>query len=157
MSLTHGPAIVTSGLLLYLDAANPKSYPGSGNFWYDVSGNGNIFGASAYTYPSIGGSGSQKYFTFVNNGTTINNIYSSTINVSTLSQAQYTRIGWFYLTGNNGAWSPIIQNQIGNNSDMGLTVSGNRLHFRQYTNSQASGTTIGDYGVSGITVINLNT
>jgi len=33
-----GPNIVTDGLVLYLDAANPKSYPGTGNTWYDISG-----------------------------------------------------------------------------------------------------------------------
>jgi hypothetical protein len=32
--------IVTDGLVLALDAANPKSYPGSGTIWTDVSGNG---------------------------------------------------------------------------------------------------------------------
>ena len=41
MSLAHNPRIVTDGLVLALDAANPKSYPGSGTTWYDMSGNGN--------------------------------------------------------------------------------------------------------------------
>jgi hypothetical protein len=41
MALHHNPKIVTSGLVLALDAANPKSYPGSGTTWYDLSGNGN--------------------------------------------------------------------------------------------------------------------
>lgn len=41
MGLSHSPSIVTSGLILYLDAANKKSYPGSGSTWYDLSGNGN--------------------------------------------------------------------------------------------------------------------
>lgn len=39
MSLDHGPAIVKSGLVLCLDASNPKSYSGSGTAWNDVSGN----------------------------------------------------------------------------------------------------------------------
>jgi hypothetical protein len=30
MGLTHSPQIVRDGLVLYLDAANSKSYPGSG-------------------------------------------------------------------------------------------------------------------------------
>ena len=34
-------AIITSGLVLYLDAGNPSSYPGSGTTWSDLSGNGN--------------------------------------------------------------------------------------------------------------------
>lgn len=33
--------IVYSGLTVYLDAANPSSYPGSGSTWTDLSGNGN--------------------------------------------------------------------------------------------------------------------
>jgi hypothetical protein len=33
--------IVTSGLVLNLDAGNSYSYPGSGTTWYDLSGNGN--------------------------------------------------------------------------------------------------------------------
>tara|TARA_B100002019_G_scaffold153795_1_gene132574 strand:- start:161 stop:880 length:720 start_codon:yes stop_codon:yes gene_type:complete len=39
MGLSHSPLIVTDGLLICLDAANKKSYPGSGNEWYDLSGN----------------------------------------------------------------------------------------------------------------------
>jgi hypothetical protein len=35
------PSIVTNGLVMHLDAANPESYPGSGSTWYDLSGNGN--------------------------------------------------------------------------------------------------------------------
>lgn len=41
MSLSHSPSIVTNGLVLYLDAANTKSYPGTGTTWSDLSGNNN--------------------------------------------------------------------------------------------------------------------
>jgi hypothetical protein len=41
MSNYAGPSIPKSGLICLLDAANPKSYPGSGTTWYDISGNGN--------------------------------------------------------------------------------------------------------------------
>jgi hypothetical protein len=41
MSLLHSPKIVTDGLVLCLDAASRKSYPGTGNVWRDLSGNGN--------------------------------------------------------------------------------------------------------------------
>jgi hypothetical protein len=40
MALGHSPRIVRDGLVLYLDAANIKSYPGSGTTWFDLSGNG---------------------------------------------------------------------------------------------------------------------
>lgn len=32
---------MSEGLILHLDAANPKSYPGTGTTWRDLSGNGN--------------------------------------------------------------------------------------------------------------------
>jgi hypothetical protein len=41
MSLSHSPKIVTNGLVLCLDAADKKSYPGTGTLWTDRSGNGN--------------------------------------------------------------------------------------------------------------------
>ena len=39
MSYRTGPKIVTDGLVLCLDAASTKSYPGSGSTWYDLSEN----------------------------------------------------------------------------------------------------------------------
>jgi hypothetical protein len=41
MSFSRGPKIVTDGLVLALDAANTKSYSGTGTSWNDLSGNGN--------------------------------------------------------------------------------------------------------------------
>lgn len=41
MSVNYNPKIVTDGLVLCLDAANAKSYPGTGTTWFDLSGNGN--------------------------------------------------------------------------------------------------------------------
>jgi hypothetical protein len=40
MALKHSPSIVADGLILYLDAANTRSYPKSGTVWTDLSGNG---------------------------------------------------------------------------------------------------------------------
>ena len=39
MGIDIGPIEITDGLVLYLDAANLKSYSGSGSTWYDMSGN----------------------------------------------------------------------------------------------------------------------
>jgi hypothetical protein len=41
MATIGGSNIVTSGLVLSLDAANSRSYPGSGTTWRDLSGNNN--------------------------------------------------------------------------------------------------------------------
>jgi hypothetical protein len=41
MSVAGGPDLIQDGLVLCLDAANTKSYPGSGTSWVDLSRNGN--------------------------------------------------------------------------------------------------------------------
>ena len=43
MSAHGGPDIITDRLILALDAASNKSYPRSGNIWYDSSNNRNNF------------------------------------------------------------------------------------------------------------------
>jgi hypothetical protein len=42
--------MVTNGLVVHLDATNPKSYPGSGNSWFDLSGFNNNGTLSGTTY-----------------------------------------------------------------------------------------------------------
>jgi hypothetical protein len=41
MGIVYSPRVVRDGLVLYLDAANVKSYSGSGTAWNDLSGQGN--------------------------------------------------------------------------------------------------------------------
>jgi hypothetical protein len=41
MSVAYNPKIVTNGLVLALDAANPKSYPGTGTTWFNLVGTNN--------------------------------------------------------------------------------------------------------------------
>jgi len=41
MGVSYSPKVVTDGLIIALDAANVRSYPGSGTSWFDLSGNGN--------------------------------------------------------------------------------------------------------------------
>ena len=43
MAIYAGPDIVENGLVLHLDAANPRSYPGTGTGWFDLSGRNNHF------------------------------------------------------------------------------------------------------------------
>jgi hypothetical protein len=70
LALSHSPSIVTDGLVLCLDAANPKSYPGSGTTWTDLSGNGNNgtlvngVGYSGSNLGSLSFDGSNDYIQF---------------------------------------------------------------------------------------------
>jgi hypothetical protein len=69
MSSSAGPSIITNSLVLHLDAADRKSYPGSGTVWRDRSGNeynGSLVGGAGYNSGN-GGSitfdGSNDYVT----------------------------------------------------------------------------------------------
>jgi hypothetical protein len=62
MGVGYNPKIVTDGLVLCLDAANRKSYPGSGTSWTDLSGlgnNGELVNSPTYNSSNLG------YFQFV--------------------------------------------------------------------------------------------
>jgi hypothetical protein len=53
MGTAYNANIVTDGLELCLDAANPRSYPGSGSTWYDLSGNSRnftLYNSSYYSF-----------------------------------------------------------------------------------------------------------
>jgi hypothetical protein len=54
--LAHNPSIVLNGLVLYVDAANIKSYPGSGTTWYNlIPGGVNGTLVNGPTYSSANG------------------------------------------------------------------------------------------------------
>lgn len=52
MALVYNNSVVRDGLVLHLDAANPKSYPGAGSVWYDLSGrknNATLYGSPVFS------------------------------------------------------------------------------------------------------------
>jgi hypothetical protein len=55
MSLSHSPKVVTDGLVLYLDAANQRSYPKSGTTWSDLAGSNNGTLTNGPTFDSANG------------------------------------------------------------------------------------------------------
>lgn len=70
MGFYRGPHIVTDGLVLALDAANPTSYPGSGNTWFDMSGNSNNAILNGNAANPVWNS--QGYFNFLATATGLN-------------------------------------------------------------------------------------
>jgi hypothetical protein len=88
MGLSYNPSSVSDGIVLYLDAANPRSYAGTGTTWYDLSGNSNDAGfVNSPTYLSV----PQPYFNF--NGT---NDYMKIVRSSSMSPtAGLTQEVWF--------------------------------------------------------------
>lgn len=83
--IQHHPKIVTNGLVLNLDAGNPKSYSGIGTSWIDLSRRTGTSTMSNITYSSS------------NNGIfSYNGTSSTTSNSSVISGAtQFTIMVWF--------------------------------------------------------------
>jgi hypothetical protein len=99
MTIGYGPSIVTSGLVLALDAADRNSYPGSGTTWTDLSGlgnNGTLVNGVGYNSGNLGSLVFDGTNDFVNCGN------STTLNMST----ETTLIHWLKFTGST--WSPFI-------------------------------------------------
>jgi hypothetical protein len=153
MALHHNPRIVTDGLEILLDIADPVSYPGTGTTWYD------IVGGVSYTpdnnTPTFVTTGI-AHVDFEASSNPGDNLKSTSGYSGINAQNSYTRMAWFTVESNS-SFRSIIGNVVGNNIDMALAVDGSRLHFRQYTKTYTDGTTNGDYGISGNTVLAFNT
>ena len=64
MALYHSPLVVTNGLVMYLDAGNTKSYPGSGTAWADLAQSGvsgTLNNGTGYSNGSIVFDGTNDY------------------------------------------------------------------------------------------------
>lgn len=98
MATKYSPKIVNNGLILSLDAANNKSYPGSGTTWNDLSGNGNngtLTNGPTFSTANMG--------SIVFDGT---NDYISIPHAFNISSGGVTFNIWFKLTSTS--WSPLI-------------------------------------------------
>ena len=85
MALAHSPRIVRDSLALYVDAANVKSYPGSGTTWKDISGKGND--GTLTNDPTFSSDYGGKFnFDETNDYVDCGNV---------LSQTAYTKSAWF--------------------------------------------------------------
>ena len=125
MAFNYSPKIVTDGLVLYLDAANRYSYPGSGTTWSDISRGGNNGTlVNGPTYNSA--NGGSIVFDGTNDYVTIP--YQSSLGLS----SQGTLNIWCYPTTlSQGAFAGLV----------GMTTGGNPnqqsyyLHWRKFNNT----------------------
>ena len=96
MPLHHNPRITVNGLITALDAADPNSYPGSGNTWYDISGNSNHGYISSGEFVSGEGylrnlNNTSNFFTVtVNHSSTINDTFTTTTSGWTIEEVIWT-------------------------------------------------------------------
>jgi len=99
----YGPQIVTRGLVLCLDAASTKSYPGSGTTWYDVStikNNGILTNGASIS--SFGGGSIE--FDGVNDYIDLNKAYTGSggTELGYGSSVTYTLEAWIYPRSSQG-------------------------------------------------------
>ena len=74
------PSIITTGALLYLDAGDPASYPGSGTTWTGLSTNAS--NATLVGSPPWTSAGTASYFTFNGLGSNYASTTASKFNVA---------------------------------------------------------------------------
>jgi hypothetical protein len=115
MASIGGSNVVKSGLVLSLDAANARSYPGSGTTWTDLSGNGN--NGSLVSGPTFNSAnGGSIVFDGTNDYIDCGNNSSVQITVGTIS-------AWVKTTSPGASFRSIIAKQ----SAWGLFVADNIL------------------------------
>jgi len=103
MGLIHSPSIVRDGLVLCLDAANQRSYPGSGTTWYDLSGNGNNGTlVNGPTYSSV--NGGVIALDGVNDYIDVPSPNLSTQNHTVIGASRYVSIGGRVFSGRSNNW-----------------------------------------------------
>jgi hypothetical protein len=145
MAISRGPKMVTSGLVLALDAADKNSYPGSGTTWTDVSGNNNN-----------GTLNDSPPFSSANGGClTFSNVTTQAVSVadtSILQPASVTLSVWIYVTQYNplndfdGQFPTILWRcydaNSGGNASYGLSLSAGQFPRFTITPTQLISTTI---------------
>ena len=118
MAFGNGPRVVTSGLVLALDAADKNSYPGSGTTWFDISGNNNHF----TLYNGVG-------FSSVNGGILtfdgVNDYVASTNNLN-LTSYDYVAAEIIYKSNNTSTVGMVFEhtsNWNTNTGGLGLAIN----------------------------------
>jgi hypothetical protein len=181
MAIAYNTSIVRNGLVVYLDAANPKSYPGSGSTWYDLSGKNNH--ATLYNSPAFNSAGYfvvdgvNDYAQITNNATLD---FSNEQTLMIFMRHSYTsgrRNPWDQAYGGYGTWTHEQGNTISqyfgdagtnNTPYIGpsspstprnvwnlLTATRNTSQHKWYLNTTLGNTTSHSYGTLTTTAANI--
>lgn len=139
MAVRYNPKIITDGLVMALDAANTRSYPGSGSAWNDLSKvnwNG--------TLTNSGWSYSNDYITIPDNTSYVD--FGTSSNLPTGDMSAFL---WVYPLDFNSTWNILIRRWLGGTDDFHFSIKNNSgYHLNMYTTSNSD--------LDGNTVIALN-
>ena len=158
MGFFRGPNVVTDGLVLALDAANPKSYVSGSTTWYDLSGNnnsGSLVNGPTYSSANNGSlvfSGTTQYG---NLPISFANVSSSTC-VFNLSFSSVTTAYRILLCYGNTTANYVCNIRLSSSSDGIPSVGNARLAIRVYdTGASINNTIIGTTNISTNTNYNI--
>ena len=121
-----GEDIVTSGLVLYLDAGYSPSYPTTGTTWYDVSGygnNGTLTNGPTYSSDDGGGIVFDGIDDYVDIGYKLN-LLNNDITQEAWVNANSFRNGWHGIISNMPQWGTGFSLQIGTIQNIAAMISG---------------------------------
>lgn len=152
MAFNYSPRVITDGLVLYLDAANTRSYPGTGTTWSDLSrgGNNGVL-TNGPTFNSANG-GSIMF-----DGT---NDFATTSTNPQLGSGAYAVSVWFkpsVLQANNATLVCVNAAAATNNWQMNFTTFGEIYFFVTNVTFLATGITPTVDVWNNVTVVRENT
>ena len=140
MTSEAGPNIVYNGLVLYLDAANPRSYPGTGTAWNNLSGSSiNFTSVGSLTHNSVDFTNfteSTNYFEISNSAHTSSLPTGSsdrTILALCKTPTAYASLGYSHIFHYGEAVT---------DKSFGVAMIGNQLGTHPWSGSPASTSTI---------------
>ncbi len=128
MATNYGPRVITDGLVLALDAADPNSYPGSGSAWYNLSGS-EVFTINSSAYNSSG----PKYMDF-------NGSYGCAKKTDSdfLISGNVTCICWTRIKSSNAEWRTLLRGRSSGQDHQVIIQSGG-WNIGMYDNTNGSG------------------
>lgn len=124
MAFRYSPKIVTDGLVLYLDAANTKSYTGSGTIWNDIS-RSNVNGTliNGPTFSSL--NGGSIVFDGVDDGVNL-------ISTITLGNGNWTISMWAYANSFPSNYGRLISNNNSGPVSNAFGMASGKISYHSY-------------------------
>ena len=135
MAFNYSPKIVTDGLILSIDAANKKSYPGSGTTWTDLAGSNDGTLTNGPTFDS--GDGGSIVFDGVDDYVDYNSFGVGG------DSSSYTFSAWSKNSNNS---SILVKGRDGNGAGWSLRIG---TYSNQFIASAAKSNPVAGYNVFG--------